>query len=271
MSPKPPKPLQQASSRGAFTLIELLVVIAIIAILAAMLLPALSKAEYRAKVTNCTSNYKQWGIVFSMYASDEGLLPSVNVQAAPDGNPWDVATNLTTALEPYGLKVPMWYCPVRAIEFDADNTAYRAGYGHDIITIPDLTQALLYTGGNTFDIIRHSLWIPRTRNKVQWYPWPNDGTKITTQGQVNTLTTASLGWPLKPTDPTAPLNPLLTDRWGGWATPNPDAGTSASNGHGYNSKIDSLNLCFADGHVESKKRANVTWQWHTQTPSYSFY
>ena len=53
-----------------FTLIELLIVIVVIMILIALLLPALNRAKYHAKLAVCISNLRQVGTAFTLMAAD---------------------------------------------------------------------------------------------------------------------------------------------------------------------------------------------------------
>ncbi len=79
---------------AGFTLIELLVVVAIIALLVAILIPALSKARFQAKLAICLSNLHQVGTGIWSYAGDQGVIPH-----GPDVKP------LAPYLEPNNGKV----------------------------------------------------------------------------------------------------------------------------------------------------------------------
>jgi prepilin-type processing-associated H-X9-DG protein/prepilin-type N-terminal cleavage/methylation domain-containing protein len=64
--------MRSSFSHSSFTLLELLVVIAMISVLAALMTPALANARAKARQVQCSSNLRQVGLAFHMYADEHG-------------------------------------------------------------------------------------------------------------------------------------------------------------------------------------------------------
>jgi hypothetical protein len=242
-----------------------------------LLLPALSKSKFRAKVINCTSNYKQWVQMANIYASDDaqGSMPSFYTSMC-GGNPTDVATNFLTNLMPYGFTVPMFFCPARTADLDNAN-AWFYTYGvpsHRYIqSVTDLNQ--WFSGSSTkgtypivgrsvnggYAKLLHDWWVPRRNSGSPpgpVFPASNPPAKQYTPDNVPP-------WPLKTSDTSMALQPIISDlaeTTAGDTTvddiPNVDA-------HFYNGSLNSINVGYADNHVETHNRLSIAWQYTSQS------
>ena len=246
--------------QGGFTLVELLVVVAIIGILMGLILPALTYARFRAKVTTCTNNYRQWGVAVNLYATEDGRgrLPTAPIPVAKmtgysSIEPWFVPYAVVTNMSRHGVTVPMWFCPLRLQRFNFHQENFRVLRGRELSSIDDMVDEFANFQHSAFVFPDVFWWVPRRLGESSLeYPDP----KLM-------KTRLPDPWPRTIDDPHGLSQPFISDETWGQRDGN---SWKPTQGHAWASVTRNSNSSFIDGHVETRPAAKLEWQVTSSLP-----
>ena len=291
--------VQPAAGSRAFTLTELVVIIGVLALLAATLLPALASTKFRDQLAMCTANCRQWGMAMTTYASDyQDYFPNEELPSSSGGDPWDVPNGFMTDMAQYGVNSPkMWFCPVRSWAYAQDNAVVQQDLGHPLTSVTnDVGYLFAYRavwpnqdfeeiaggqnyGGLTVQAAGYMPWVKRPIVSVPPF-FPSiylngvNGTK-------NPNRNSPYEWLQKTSDAHAAQMPILTDiiisrpnmhspgtlNALGLKALGPGQGHPA--GGSQNGTIQSDNLAFGDGHVETHQASAIFWRYPANGSTYT--
>ncbi len=229
----------------AFTLIELLVVVAIIAILVALLLPAVAKAKESGRTKFCVNNHRQLVLAWLMYSDDNSdklpwtvddgdNLPFTNWVAGQLRNRYE-ATNTAllvnpqrSLLAPYATNPKLYKCPS-----DPSTFARSVSMNNRLNPARFLRPVLVIGGYGTNYMVYRNLSQIRDASRIF----------VILDERYDSINEANFAVDMSNTG-TLDGNGVPTPYW--WL----DTPASYHN--------NSVNLSFADGHVETHKWLETT-------------